>query len=660
MNEQWPSERRAGTRGANNDSSFKTAPEFLELLSLFRSGQFNAFNEVVDLILEDGVELSELEQRLARISDDFVAAFPDSNLMLLTLACAEALARAPSPQTWLKVNALKYHSWQLKHWLGEAMLACATTQRFAFDAYVQLAKDVLAALENFSIHHKSDQVNNERRGAWAHWNECQNKLDEIWGELRGWHGIRIYESEMPLFEVFYKLNQDEFVETISKSTNPYLVSALLFAAGISAFDSRFSDWKQMVIASPGPFEVDGRWNGSVLMPLLLVDARNQLLKVRQNFAIPDLTDEEVNAGKHEVIRTAELIGGVLALRHDATLIFARWAPWLMRQILMYTEKDVADVKSAAFADDALIDVIGKKLDGASLPQESPGDAQLWESWCYRCALVSFAYNRHIKVPDWTSFENEWSMSPDDWASTKGSLLRERASRFTGQNKEIPGIAANFLAYPITQSPSPAQSWIGLWNNAFAMREIVEFGDADADTDEYSSRSEAGRLLILLFRIGLATFDQCAAQCSDNKSAESRSLTKLFQALHYAAKEMREVDSTLNRDEWLLISQHLVVRRMIWEGSPESETSARTFQVFDNMDAPTVPCMLAEAKGNVVELVSLLQSLSLNDADRSKLSGFLDSASIDIASVLHSMRTLNCYHPRKYPIDEAQLRKLVPH
>lgn len=186
---------------------------------------------------------------------------------------------------------------------------------------------------------------------------------------------------------------------------------------------------------------------------------------------------------------------------------------------------------------------------------------------------------------------------------------------------------------------------------------MEFGDADATEDEYGSRAEAGRLLLLLFRIGLAIFDQVAARSSDNNSPEARSLATLFEALHSATSEMREIDSTLNHDQWLTIVQHLAVRRMIWEPRFGNESESTNLHVFKIDDTPTVSDILSESKGNVVELVATLQTLLLNSPDVSNLKADLDTASIDLLDAVRSIRTLNQIHPRKYPIDEAQLQKL---
>lgn len=660
MKEQWPSERQTEKRAVFVDSSFKSAQDFLHLLDAFPHIQATIFDELVRWIQEQDGSLAELEERTTPFANEFTPAIRDSLPLLMTLACAAALARRPSLQTWSKINAFTYNSSQIEHWLSEAMMAYAEVNSFAGPAYVELAAKVFTALDSFTLESKSTRNNKERSNAWVDWNERTDKLQELWWGLRGQHGFMNYEAELPLFQVFYKLEPDEFIRTVAKSTNPHLVSALLFVAGIGPFSPRHSEWRRMVIAAPNAFEDDGKWRGSVLMPLLLVEARNQLLEARLNLRNLAPSPSELDGVKHEITTTAEMVAAVLAERQDAIGIFVRWTPWLMRQILGQSSIEISDVTSSAFADDALIEAIGNKLRSRLLPQTSPDDAQQWEAWCYRCAIASIAHSGSTQVLDCKSFVNEWDLSPEDWGGTKGYILRERASLIITFNKETPGVAANLLAYPIAQSSSPVEIWIGLWNAAVTLREIVEFGDADATEDEYSSRSEAGRLLLLLFRIGLAIFDQGAARTSDNKSPGARTLVKLFDALNSATYEMCEIDSTLNRDAWLSSIQHLAVRRMIWEISPDNDSASGDFQVFKANDTPTVSEFLAKAKGDVTELITILQSLLLNSQDASRLKSYLHSASIDFSNIVDLIRNLNQYHPRKYPIDEAQLQKLETH
>jgi hypothetical protein len=655
MNQQWPKEQHAENQEVYTDPAFKTAQDFLDLLDLVPDVLPEAFNDVVSWILEQGGDLSELEKHSVSVDDQFATTIQDSHTMWMTVACAASLAQAPTLTTWAKVRQFTYHSFQLEHWLSEAMMAYTKVFPSSSRAYVQLANDVFSALDNFSLPSMSDRINDERVGAWASWSERTDKLEELWWGLRGWHGFMNYNEELSLFQVFYKLEPDEYIRTISRSSNPYLVSALLFVAGIGAFSPRFSEWKRIVALAPIAFEDDGNWNGSVLIPLLLVEARDQLLHICP-LSSQDAKASEIEELKLDIANIADLITSILDKRQDASGLFSRWAPWLMRQILGQTTKGISDVTSTAFADDTLLEAISTKLHDHPLPQKTPDGTPLWEAWCYRCALASFAHNGHIEVPGWRSFADEWNLSHDDWPGEKGHLLRNHASYISSTNTDIPGIAANLLAFPITKSASPVDVWIDLWEKAFTLREIVEFGDPDVGEGEYRSRSEAGRLLLLLFNIGLAIFDQLAADSSDINSPEARSLAKLFQALTSASSEMREIDSTLNHDKWLAIVQHLAVRRVIWEPSSRHENSSTGVQIFRVDDSPTTADVISSASGDVMETAAILQSLLLNTSD-SRLKAELDSASIDLPGILHSIRSLNKCHSRKYPIDEAQLRKL---
>jgi hypothetical protein len=135
------------------------------------------------------------------------------------------------------------------------------------------------------------------------------------------------------------------------------------------------------------------------------------------------------------------------------------------------------------------------------------------------------------------------------------------------------------------------------------------------------------------------------------------LVVFFKALYSAAGEMREIDKTLNHDEWLRIVRHLAIRRMIWGGSSSDESASTSFVIFRDDDSPTVSDILIREMGDVIEMVAILQSLLLN-ASASRVKSELSSASIDVSDIVNSVRSLNKYHPTKYPVDEAQLRKLV--
>ncbi|WP_413437134.1 hypothetical protein ACFDAU_11985 [Sulfuriferula sp. GW1] len=658
MTMQWPSEREAANRQSFTNASFKTEQDFRQLLDACTEVLPATFDQAVDWVVQQGGEVTELEQQMTVICNQVdLQDFPDSKNLLMTWTCATALAQSPSMQTWEKVKKLKYDSGQLEQWLALAMMVLAERNPDARKAYIDLAKEAFCALDSFKLVSLSNRNNQERTGAWAYWNECGNKLDEIWWGLRNWRDIMNYGEEFPLFHVMSELAPDEFVHVVVQSANPYLVHSVLLVTGVGAFSSRFIQWEKITAAAPSAFEADGTWNGSVLTPLLLVEAHDQLLQTGRNIPHIDASETDVERAKQEIYSGVEAVVSTLAPRQDALPLFARWSTWLMRQLLRHSEKDIKDVRSAAFVDDALIEAIGRKLKDQSVIQVSPSDAPAWEAWCYRCVLASHANSGFIDPPASSDFLAEWTISPDEWAVEKGQRLRERASLTVIMSKEMPGMAAHSLAYSIVRSGSPTEAWIGMWNATHTLREIVEFGDADASDDEYHSRSEAGKLLLLVFRIGLAILDQRVAQCLSSDSHEARSQAKLFEALASALREMREIDDTLNRDEWLAAVRHLAIRRFIWEAqAPESQKQGR-YPVFRPEDTPTFSGYLKAAKSDAIELLAVLQSVLMNDPDTSRLQNELHAASINLSDVLGTVRRLNQYDPRRYPIDEIQLQRI---
>lgn len=658
MKIQWPSERKAANQQPIANASFKTEQDFRQLLNACPEGLPPTFDEAVVWVAQQGGEVTELEQRMTEICNQIdLHEFPDCTNLLMTWTCATALAQSPSLQTWEKVKKFNYNSWQLTHWLAYAMMVRAEGNTDARKAYIALATEAFNALDSFTLVSKSDRINQERTGVFAYWNECRNRLDKIWWGLRDWHGFINYEEELPLFQALNRFGSDEFIHVVEQSSNPYFVHSLLFVAGVGAFSPRFAKWKKFTTIAPHAFEADGSWNGSVLAPLLLVEARNQLLQAGCNIPHFNASVADVERVKQEIISVVETVVTTLSMRQDALPLFARWLTWLMRQLLCHSEKDINDVRSAAFVDNVLIEAIGRKLKDQSVIQVSPSDAPAWEAWCYRCVLASHANSGFIDPPNNEDFLAEWAISPDEWVGGKGQSLREHARLIVNGSKEIPGTAAHLLAYPIVRSESPTEAWIGMWNATHTLREILEFGDADASDDEYHSRSETGKLLHLVFRIGLAILDQRVAECSSNNSPEARLQATLHQALASAVYEMLEIDDTLNHDEWLVAVRHLAIRRLNWETQTPENQKPNRYPVFSPEDTPTFSDYLKATKSDTIELLTVLQSVLLNDPDISRLRHELRSASVNLSDVLGMARRLNQYSPNRYPIDEKQLQKL---
>ncbi|EPJ77235.1 hypothetical protein CFII64_24144 [Pseudomonas sp. CFII64] len=652
---QWARETDAGSDQAHSDTSFKTVEDFQEYIVYLRQNSPKLLSESVSLLVDADNTIAPFDHHTIEIQSQLNLDDSENALeMMKALICAAALEKHPSLATWQKVRQVKSNSWQIEHWLANAMIAYASDYEPAQISYISLGKEIFLSLEQASLKSQWERHNKAREEAAAYWESCQNKLEEIWWGLRG-TDFMMYEEELPIFNVLYRFAPSVLKTLVSESQSPYLIRSVLMVAGISAFDSRYYDWSQWAASAPVAFKNDGGWNGSAVIPLLLVHARQELLESGRRLPYRDATDAQIENAKQEISLLSKSVVDVLAERSDALPLLARWSTWLMRQLLLHSDKDVSDARSGAYVDNALIEAIGRRTKGDFEIQQPPLDAQTWEHWCYFCLLASHAHSGFESLPSISGFVDEWKISYEDWHGEKGRRLTERASLFT-LGKEMPGMHAHLLAYPIVRSTNPTEIWEKMWISAYTLRELVEFGDSDVQKNEFSARSSASELLFLLFSIGLAIFDQASGECYDSKSPKARQMAALHQLLASAIFEMNEIDDTLTRDKWRTAFQHLAIRRLIWE-KPECNHLPESISVFSSTDKPAVSDYLLYIRGDVYELLLTVQGIALNSTSSSFLQEILQTASIDLATAFTAVKELTKFSSRRYPVNDNLMRDI---
>lgn len=163
----------------------------------------------------------------------------------------------------------------------------------------------------------------------------------------------------------------------------------------------------------------------------------------------------------------------------------------------------------------------------------------------------------------------------------------------------------------------------------------------------------------MFCLGVAIFDQRVSLFLTNNRPEARELlVQLHKELVFAVQEMRHIDDTLNRTQWLQAIQHLSVRRLKNEECATDVTgSGKTF-VFVAIDVPTYTNYLSLAQNDPVELTGILEMALLNEVDLLMLQEKIRAASIDLATVVASVKRLNSISPTKYPLDQDRLRTIT--
>ncbi|KWN73893.1 hypothetical protein [Burkholderia ubonensis] len=653
MTMQWIQERNAEPHGLHDHEQFKTREDFLGFMAQGEQGYRQWVPSLVEAITapDNPPEIEPLRERARQQMER--ADDPD---MLLTIACAWALSSNPKLETWQRVKKVAYNSWQVANWLSEAMSALAQNDAEVRKVYISLSIRLFEALDRGDLKSESQQKNNEREGALQDWLRAKYKLEELWWGLRTSH-FMYYEEEIRIFGLLNELSSDDFQRLIASSNNPFLVNAALLGAGVWAFNPRFSQWEICAKMAPSAFDPDGSWRGSPVLPLLLVHARNELLAPTRQVPRQGADEDEVATLTAQVTELVQVVVDILSSRNDAPATFARWSAWLMHELLRHEESNFTDIRSYSFVDNALLEAIGKAMRGKSLPLNMSNDVAPWEAWCHHCVMSSFAYDGFIDVPSFKEFADQWQLSPENWHEPRGRQLLERADLHLIGNNGMPGLSANLLAFPLASKDDFAQGWQQLWDSTYHLREVLEFGSADAGEDSYADRGNASRLLLLLGCMGLACFDQIGARLEASPDQQmTMELISLYKALSSAAMEVLHLDNTLNRDKWRAFLQHLALRRVYWDGN---YTAEQRFALFPTQQEPTIRDYLNYFQADPGELVTFLHACMLNQLDPLGLRNELREASVDLRACVAMLKRLHELRENRYPVNDRAISLIEP-
>ncbi len=573
--------------------------------------------------------------------------------MLVCWTCAKALSKSPRTDTWASIKDMAYQSVELEHWIHDALLVLAKTDDASRVSLITLAEEIFRKDDGDSPELKWSRAYQSRVDAREYWPRVTEKLDELWRGLQ-WFDIFFYKEDFPLFNLLLKLEPERFIQLMSSARNPDLVNSALLVTGAGRFGSSFSEWAYLAESAPRSFNEDGSWNGSCVVPLLLFSARSEILESKgvmyrtgRQFDVSS-TELELELEIGSAVRAAI---GSLSKRSDAVPMFMRWSTWLVRNLISSVEKDRTTPGSPEYLDLALLTAIGEYLRPFEPKADLPPDASEWETWCRLCVLSLYASNGMAHPPKSEVFTDSWRLSWEDWFGPQGAKTRLLASRFTFATDEVPGLGPNLLAYPLANTSEGLRVWCDSWDSAQVLREVVEFsvpGPAGGAASPY----EGSKLLLLLFRVGLAVLDQRVLQIKSSDRDNVTDLVAFYQSLAEIVDDMLEIDGTIGRSEWVAARLHLIARRVIWEDDRGREGT------FSRTDAPSLSDYLDQTRHDAVELLRIVEAVLANGKHEAKARRALDDACIDRSRMVNILRRLNELDARRYPVDANSLRYLL--
>jgi len=655
---EWPQERRMRKdregRAPSSHSSSVSFGQRVQADTAKLTALTDGLREAFRANSEPESALVQLRAKVeGLLSSDDANSFEDPVGMALTAACVEVLRREPTAAMWEFIWSLAWHSSPLEHGLPQAVIEVANEDPDFKGQFLDIATEVVRMAVADPGRRAITRDRDAMRQWREHWNEIAN-LDEVWWGLRA-HGYVMYRDDDGVLGIVASLDPRAFVQLLAEFDQPYSVaSALDWPAGaIWSFDR----WRTLLQLAPVAFDMDGVWNGSVIAPYLLCIASDQLNQGRARLG-PNLKEEDLKEASDETDALIREIVKVIASRGDGSPCAMRWATWLMRHAIGALAKEQppypVNVRSPGYAESALIETLAKESAAITWLPSCSSDAKPWEVWCYRCVLVSVALVQRLSPPGIDAFLESWRISPDEWSSEKGEVLRERASIFEVFGQRADAYGTRLLALPLAEALDPVGVWKGIWDATGDIREIIEFGDADSEGQEgWRRQSDASNLMQLAFGLGLMMLDHMIVPTRELKYDRRSAAGELVHLLTDFVHELEAIDR-LDRGYWRDAMRHLAIRRAVWLSAQHIDGSQAPGIALDPGITPTLVDYIRDLAGNVENLLAFIDVALRNQVDRGTLRAAIDGAGIDLSSTIEFAERLMKLDPRRAGVGEAQL------
>lgn len=565
--------------------------------------------------------------------------------VVLALVSVAALRQIPSRDMWEYLWSLAWHSASLEIFLPQAIIAASTEAVFR-DQFFAIAHSVVGiAAQNPG--RRAIQCEKEvGRNLREHWQE-HSQLSALWrGNFEhSFHAVG--RDDDHVLSIVAEIDTTEFVQMLAIYDYPDPVAHALMWCGAPW---RFERWKAMASVAPAGFGEQAKWNGSLILPLLLCIARDQF-----QFGLGrEPTPNQVSEVTTDIKSLAAEVAKTIALRADAIGCMTRWGNWLIRTAIPAVSANPlphpTDAASQGFIEDALLDALIVEMPMNLWNSKPAPEAETWEPWCQLAAGALIALAGKALMPSPTEFLDEWYLSPEGWSTQRGQSLKQHAIPFEGTEPRADGYGARLLAIPMVEAERADDLWKRFWDSTATLREIIEFGDSDeADNDGWQGRMNAARLLMFQFSVGLMMMDHLIGPPRPLDYERLQAIESLLPQLNEAVREMTAIDQ-LNGKFWSEAVRHLAIRRAKWLSSPTGPNSV----AISAAAKPTLADFIRALAGDTENLLSLVYVAQRNGVDRAVLTAAFKVAEIDISAEIAIADHLLAISPRAIGLNALQL------
>lgn len=643
---EWPQERRQGNP-VQVQRRLVDIPAVL-LRDLEATSQFAA---LVQALVDAFNEKTDPQAKFAELSAsvDQPDAFGDYEevvrQIVLALVGVAALRKTPTREMWEYLWSLACHSSPLESYLPQAVIA-ATTEAAFRDLFFTVARSVV---EEAAQHPGRRAIQRERESGAnlrEHWQK-HPQLSTLWrGNFEcSFHAVG--RDDDHILSIVAEIDVGQFVGLLALYDYPDPVAHALVWCGASW---RFERWRAVASVAPAAFEEDATWNGSLILPLLLAIARDQF-----QFGLGrEPASSQVSEATSDIKDLAVEVAKTITQRADAGGCMTRWGNWLVRTCISAVSANPiphpTDAASQGFIESTLLDALTVEMPAQSWVLEPVADAETWEPWCQLAAGALIAHAGQALMPSMEGFLNDWHLDPDDWPTQRGQKLKYNALPFEGGAPRADGYGARLLALPMVEANHADTTWKRFWDATVTLREIVEFGDPnETDNSGWEGRSNAARLMMLQFSIGLMMMDHLVNPPRPLNYDRRAAIEMLLLRLSEAVREMTAIDQ-LNGKFWSEAVRHLAIRRAKWLSSgvvPDGVTLGAETK-------PTLADFIRDLAGDTENLLGLAYVAHQNGIDNAELAAAFKATEVDINAEIALAESLLAISPRAIGLNEAQL------
>lgn len=466
---------------------------------------------------------------------------------------------------------------------------------------------------------------------------AEPNLKDIWFGLRGLQYVTPFRADACIFDLLFETDPDFAAELIEAYNEPFQ-PALILQLG-ETNPGRFADWGRLMSLAKPAFDASGAWNGSVLLPLLLMRAADAL---RGPFAWSN--DDRAIANERDTYRQklAEAVATALLERADGAAAGLRWGGWLFRMTL----RDL-DADGAAFPERPesrgrsfwlMLNTLARSSASPAWLQARPPDMSADEEFCVEAMRILAAFAHDLAVPGRDLLVEMLPDNPEAYLDGRAAArIRELPGLFVAFGKRPDALGPRVLAAALLDA-DVVETFRAFWRRTLTLREIAEHSDAFRIDDAWADQSvrTAAETLRFVVALGINLIDYIEDQEQKLAVGDRRAAALgLFALVHDAARELLAID-VVGRRELAAHFDHLCIRRFTYENINERRIAAPLTPV----DEPTAGQMLAQRCEISREFFDSLQMLRANGISAERIREALENVGISLRRLVGEARRLN--------------------